>query len=138
VTRSFRGALVGALLLLLASVVPVTAHAELVESDPADGETIATPYTLTATFSEELLDGSRIVVRDAAGDEVARGEVDPDDRTVMVVDLPELPAGSYVAGWTARTADGHTERGTIDFDVAASPTPSPTATPTARPKLDWI
>lgn len=129
------GALVAASLLLVISIVPVLAHAELDESDPPEGGTIETPYTLTATFSEELLDGSSIVVDDTAGDEVARGEPDPDDATVMVVELAELPPGEYVARWTAKTADGHTERGEITFTVAAAATPAPTATPSPTPAV---
>ena len=53
---------------------PGLAHAELEESDPADGATITTPYTLTATFSEEFdPDRSFIRVRGPAGDDRGRG-----------------------------------------------------------------
>lgn len=126
--------LVLACLATLSLAGAVAAHAELVESDPPDGGTIETPYTLVATFDEEMLEErSGIVVRDAAGDEVARGPVDPDDRTRMVAELPELEPGEYVARWTARTADGHTERGEFSFTVSAAATPEPTAAPTATP-----
>ena len=60
-------AFVGAYLLLLISSVPVFGHAELVETDPPNGGTIETPYTLSATFSEELLERSNIVINNAAG-----------------------------------------------------------------------
>lgn len=125
-------ALLGALLFLLTSALPVLGHAELIETDPIDGDTIETPYTVTATFTEELLERSSIVVNNAGGDEVARGEPDPEDRAAMVVDLPLLPPGEYRANWTARTADGHTERGFFTFTVAATPTPAP-PTPTPSP-----
>ena len=55
-------AFAAALVAVLASVV--FAHAPLQSSDPADGATIKTPYTLTATFGEEITpNGSSLVVR---------------------------------------------------------------------------
>lgn len=122
-----------ATLLLVAAAL---AHAELVESDPHDGGTISTPYTFTATFSEELEPNSSIIVRDSSGDEVASGGVSDEDNAMIAVELPELPPGEYRALWTASTADGHTERGRIDFTVIAAPTPSPTAEPTPVPTVD--
>ena len=74
-TRPTR-ALTAALFLLALSVIPVAAHADLEESDPGDGDTIETPYLLTATFSEEFdpdPQRSFMQVVDAAGTEVARG-----------------------------------------------------------------
>ena len=98
----------------------VLAHAELEESDPADGATITTPYTMTATFSEEFdPDRSFIRVRGPSGDIVAEGGQDPDDPTMMTVDLPELPPGEYTAGWQTVTADDNgVEDGTFTFTVA--------------------
>ena len=144
-TRSISGALCSALLLLMFSVMPASAHAELEESDPADGETIETPYTLTATFSEEFDPNpqrSFILVRDSAGDEVARGGVSAEDPQMMTVELPALDPGEYTVRWQTTTADDNgVERGTFTFNVVAATTlpptsPPPTATPaspTARP-----
>ncbi|CAN5860497.1 hypothetical protein BH24CHL6_BH24CHL6_05370 [soil metagenome] len=121
--------------LLAASVAGlVMAHAALVESDPANGETVGTPATLTALFDEELeRASSQIVVRNAAGQEVARGGVSDEDELVMVVELPQLPPGDYLARWTAVTPDdGGVTRGTINFAVAqptATDPPAPTSTP---------
>ena len=132
-THRLIGAFVAATLLVLLATVSVFAHAELVESDPADGETIETPYTLTATFSEEFDPNpqrSFVVVEDPAGDEVARGGVSEDDPTMMTVDLPELEPGDYTVRWQTTTADDQgVERGTFTFNVTA-PTPTPTANPT--------
>jgi methionine-rich copper-binding protein CopC len=132
VTRLLRGVVTAALIVLL-SAAPVFAHAELEESDPADGATIQTPYTLTATFSEEIgTDRSWIeVVSVASGAEVARGGISEEDATVMTVDLPALEPGEYVANWTAVTPDDNgVTRGQITFTVAVAATASPTATRT--------
>jgi copper resistance protein C len=118
-----------ACLLALGLAGSVAAHAELVESDPADGETIRTSYELRATFSEPLAsEGSNVIVRhETSGQEVASGGVD-DEPDTMVVELPELPGGEYVARWTARGDDGHVTRGEIRFTVEA-----PAVTPSASP-----
>jgi copper resistance protein C len=142
-------AVVLACLLVVSVSGLAAAHAELVESDPADGDTIETPATLTAVFSIELdpdPERSFVIVRDAAGTEVARGVVSEDDLTTISAELPALPAGDYTVRWQARDpTDNHTERGTFGFTVVeAAPSPeethvrpgepgSPTATPTITP-----
>lgn len=135
--RAPRAAIPLALLALLWLPSSVTAHASLVESDPPDGGTIETPFTLTARYDEDLgTDRSRIIVRDSAGTEVARGGLNGTDPRLMTVELPALPAGDYEARWTAVTPeDNGVTRGTIEFSVTApaSPSPSPTASPAPSP-----
>lgn len=118
--------------------VTASAHAELISSDPAAGGTLeTTPYTLTATFDEELdAQASTIVVRDSSGAEVASGGVSEDYATVMTVELPELAPGEYTVRWTSVTPDDQgVERGTFTFTVAegATPTAEPTGAPSAGP-----
>jgi methionine-rich copper-binding protein CopC len=131
-------AVVLACLLVLSSAGLAAAHAELVDSDPADTDTIETPATLIAVFSIELdpnPERSFVIVRDAAGVEVARGAVSEDDLTTISAELPALPAGDYTVRWQARDpTDNHTERGTFGFTVVeAAPTPSPTPAPVTAP-----
>jgi copper resistance protein C len=118
--------------------VTVFGHAELESSDPADGATIETPYTLTATFDEELTPtGSSILVQDSSGAQVAAGTVSDADDKSMTADLPQLPAGQYTVLWTAVTADDKAvERGTYHFNVGAATSPgaSPAASTTASPR----
>ncbi|MEA2677097.1 MAG: copper resistance protein [Chloroflexota bacterium] len=118
------------------AALPVIAlgHAELVSSDPPAGGTLTTtPYTLTATFDEELTpDGSSIVVENSIGTAIASGTVSPDDAHMMTAELPAFaglePPGTFTVRWTATTADdGAVERGTYTFNVGAgSATPEPT------------
>jgi len=114
-------------------LVPATAlaHAELLETVPLDGTTVqGTPDELVAAFDEALESGSSLSIRNAAGERLAVGRVDPDDpKRVVITDVPELAPGTYQMRWTAATADGHVERGTWSFTVEAAPTPAPTPEP---------
>jgi hypothetical protein len=136
-TRARLIALAATAALLLLSPTAVAAHAELVETTPADGATVeGTPDELVAVFNEALeADGSSLSIRNAAGDRLAVGQVDPDDATrLLIADVPELAPGTYEMRWTASSDDGHLERDTWSFTVAAAePTPSPTPEPTASP-----
>jgi methionine-rich copper-binding protein CopC len=126
-----------ALLLLLALPGGVSAHAELVTSTPADGETLTTvPAEAVLTFSEGVGAKSTVVVLDGTGATVATGEPGPDGSTVIRVPLPGLSPGPYEVRWTTVADDGHIERGTFSFTIAAS-TPAPaTATPTEAPTAE--
>lgn len=125
-------ATVVALAALAVFTLTVLGHASLVSSDPADGATITTPYTLTANFDEELTaTGSSIAVQDSTGAQVAAGTVSEADDKSMTAELPQLPDGEYTVLWTAVTADDNAvERGTYQFNVgtaAASTGASPGA-----------
>ena len=124
-----------AALLLPASVV---AHAELLETTPADGATVeGTPTEVSATFSEALEeDGSTLELRDRAGDSLATGGLDPDDPArLLIADVPELAPGEYEVRWRTATDDGHSENDTWTFTVTAEPTPSPSPSPTPAPSV---
>jgi methionine-rich copper-binding protein CopC len=107
---------------LFIGATAVLGHAELESSDPAEGATITTPYTLSATFSEELnAESSSLVVQDSTGKTVGTGAVSATDDKVMTAELPGLPAGGYQVAWTAVTADDNgVTRGVYQFAVAAA------------------
>jgi methionine-rich copper-binding protein CopC len=129
-----------ACLLLLPLAATALGHADLVHSDPADGKTIQTPFTITATFSEEFdpnPERSFMSVVNVDEVEVARGQVSQDDPTVMTVDVPVLDPGEYTVRWQTTTADDNgVERDTFTFNVASAPpsaSPSSTAPTSASP-----
>jgi copper resistance protein C len=138
VKTKFAFATIVAFAALSVPALTVLGHAELESSDPADGATIRTPYTLTATFDEELTPtGSSIVIQDPSGAQVAAGTVSDTDDKSMTAELPQLATGEYTVLWTAVTADDNAvERGTYHFnagDAAASPAGSPRTSSGASP-----
>jgi methionine-rich copper-binding protein CopC len=114
----------------------VLSHATLVSSDPTNGATITTPYTLTATFAEDV-DPTRstLTVENSSGTIVASGTVNATDASEttaeMTAQLPALPNGTYTVRWTTVTPDDNgIERGTYTFNVGSgNATPAPTAPP---------
>lgn len=136
-----RVARAGVAALLFALLVPVTVvgHAELDIAAPTDGTTVqGTPTEVAGTFTQTLKpDGSSLQLRNATGDVLATGGVDPaDDQRMAIAALPDLPAGVYEVRWTTLSAeDDELARDTWSFTVVAAPTTSPTATspPTDAP-----
>ncbi len=132
--RLFALAAIAALHLLVLFPASAVAHAELLEATPADGATVVgNPAEISATFSEPLdPDRSTFSLRNAAGERLAVGQIDPADPSRMIIDpVPELAPGAYEVRWAAAGADGHGENDTWSFTVIPAPTPSPTpgATP---------
>jgi methionine-rich copper-binding protein CopC len=135
-----------ALVWMLALPTAVTAHAELVTATPAAGSTVTEPVSeVSATYSEDLTEDSRLGVLDQDGVRIAVGFVDPANKRRMVATLDQAyVAGTFTVRSTAIAEDGHVERTQWTFTIAVPATPSPTpagqssapapsATPTAGP-----
>jgi len=113
----------GVLAFLPSSVV--SAHANLVSSDPARGAALAeAPAAVTLTFSEPLDPAlSQVQLVDVHGKVIVPGPgaFDPATPTVLKLALPaNLPNGAYTAVWqTHSAADGHFANGSVAFSVGA-------------------
>jgi len=99
-----------------------SAHARLVQSDPADGASLhAAPSVVTLSFSEGLEPAfSHVTLATGSGDDVPLQEqkVAGDDGSLLTaVPLEPLSAGSYEARWDVLSKDGHKTSGAIRFTV---------------------
>jgi len=114
---------------LLASLVGIVAlpaisegHAFPVHSEPRVGWTVAnSPPKVTIWFDGELETAfSIITVYNSVKQQVDKGNsrVTGSDRTVLEVDLPPLPAGSYRVFWKALSKDTHVTEGDFTFAIA--------------------
>ncbi|MFE1598942.1 copper resistance CopC family protein [Methylobacterium sp. ID0610] len=111
----------GLALLTLAGIGPASAHAHLASAVPAvDGTVRSAPAEVSLAFTEKLEETlSRIVVRDAAGRQVDKGDthfVGRDPKS-LAVGLGALVPGTYTVTWTARSVDTHQTTGTFTFIV---------------------
>ena len=98
------------------------AHANLIRSEPPANSTLdASPDRITLWFSEPMEAAfSEIQVLNSAGARVDSKDsaVDANDLTLMSVNLPELPDGTYTVAWrNLSTIDGHSLRGSFIFSV---------------------
>lgn len=109
---------------LLLSCGSALAHARLVETYPADGETLAEPpEQVQLRFNEPVeAEFDPIEVYDQEGDRVDEDDarVSPDDRRLLVADLGELSEGLSTVEWRIASADGHPIDGEYEFSVNAS------------------
>lgn len=120
-----------ALALVVLGAAPASAHAELVDTDPAEGAVVETaPDTVTLTFNEPVrLTSQEIAVYDAAGDQVeATSRASGTDVTVGLTRAADLADGTYVVSWNVLSGDGHPISGALTFSVGA-PSASVTAAP---------
>ncbi|GAA4803640.1 hypothetical protein GCM10025786_03040 [Nocardioides caeni] len=111
-------AVLGAVLAVLGTAVPASAHATLVSSDPAEGAILpGAPSSVTFTFDEAVqLVPDGLLAFDASGQPV---EIDAAASGAEVTgELPgELGDGTYVVTWRVVSADGHPIAGSLTFHV---------------------
>ena len=109
-----------ALLCALAMGSDANAHAFLAKSNPAVGATVAAPKTLRLEFTEAVeLAFSGIDVANGSGGAVPARNVrlDPNDRKVLLADVPPLTPGAYRVKWHVVSVDTHRTEGDFAFSV---------------------
>ena len=99
-----------------------SAHASLVDSFPAKGQTLTgSPAEIHLTFNERVeAKYCRVKLVSDAGKnfDADRPRADKANPNTLVAAVPVLKPGSYSARWTAVGADGHKTHGDFKFTVA--------------------
>jgi methionine-rich copper-binding protein CopC len=114
--------------LLMSSLTPALAAAQLVASNPAEGATVKSPRALTLTFSEAMAPATTAVsvVMTAMPGVENHGEMvirnfttdwSADGKTMTLSLRQPLKAGDYDLRWQAAGADGKRLTGTVRFVV---------------------
>ncbi len=130
--------------LLALGAGPAAAHNTLISTDPADGSTVPTaPDAVTLTFNEPAIAlGTQIQVTGPDGSELAAGEPQLADTSVVQPLVDDRPAGAYQVVWRVTSADGHPIEGEFSFeatdaagsdDVEAPPADDPITGPDDEP-----
>ncbi|MFE7507848.1 copper resistance protein CopC [Promicromonospora sp. NPDC057488] len=137
-----------AVVALLATAAPASAHDKLVSSDPASDQTLReAPATVSLTYSADVLDmGAAVVVTDGDGTDWVSDAPAIDGATVTAVLDADMPDGGYEIRWRVVSSDGHPITGIVPFAVgdgeepgagddvaAAEPEASEPATEAATP-----
>jgi methionine-rich copper-binding protein CopC len=108
----------GAIALL--SATQASAHASLVNSDPAANTTVSAPKSITLTFDERLVpafSGFDVVMGDGMK-MTFKTSVSKDHKSITGIPIGPLMAGAYKISWHAAAADdGHKSTGALAFKV---------------------
>jgi methionine-rich copper-binding protein CopC len=105
--------------LSLGAVPIVSAHANLVEATPGNGDQVTDPpEEVTLQFSEGA-QLATVTVTNEAGERVERYTVyiDDEDPTIVHLPLKEVSNGTFTVNWQVLSVDGHTTRGSFFFVV---------------------
>lgn len=137
--------LVAVLAAVFALPTATAAHADLVTSEPAQGDVLPSPFTgpIVLTFSERLAAGSKADLVGSDGATVAQAAVDANAMTMTFTLSTPLDPGAYEVRWVSVADDGDVLRQpVVKFTVApapsASPTPVPSLTPTSQPSTSPV
>ena len=132
-------ALIGLLALGALAIAPrVSAHALLLQANPANGATLAgPPQVVTLTFTEDPEPSlSSVRVLTPSGRQVSRGpaHVVPGRPSTLRVDLDPLSTGVYTVTWrTVSRVDGHVTGGAFAFGVGVTPSAESVSEVTSPP-----
>jgi copper resistance protein C len=133
VRRGVVGALAGVVLSVLVAGGAL-AHAELVDSDPADGATVETPVTTIVLSFSQALDASKSSFRLFGPDGANIGTGRATSPRDMTLGGLALANGDYRIKWVSASADdGDIERGQLTFTVQVAAESPSAAAPSAEP-----
>lgn len=109
------------LLIFVASLARLEAHAFLKDANPGVASTIQTsPSEVRIRFTENIEPAvSSIQVFDASGKEVDKRDLhlDGSDHALVHISLRQLGAGSYKVVWRVVSVDTHVTNGNFTFRV---------------------
>jgi methionine-rich copper-binding protein CopC len=110
------------ILILLAKLARLEAHAFLQRAEPSVGGTVQTsPSEVRIRFTENIEPAaSSVQVFDASGKEVDKRDLhlDRSDHALLHISLPRLGAGTYKVVWRVVSLDTHLTNGSFTFRVA--------------------
>ena len=109
------------LLIFVAGLARLEAHAFLKDANPGVGSTLQTsPSEVQIRFTENIEPAvSSIQVFDASGKEVDKRDLhlDRSDHALLHISLPPLGAGTYKVTWRVVSVDTHVTNGDFTFRV---------------------
>jgi len=114
-------AAVTAVVAVVATATPASAHAQLETTNPGPGATLKDlPENVVLTFSEDVRTPAFVQVDSPDGVNVAQGEVSiVDNRVTQPLGRP-AGAGKYSVSYRITSADGHPVSGTVSFRVLSN------------------
>jgi methionine-rich copper-binding protein CopC len=107
--------------LVLAVPINVWAHAFLDHAEPGVGSEVhGTPAVVKIWFTQNLEPAFSVIeLQDAQGRQIDKKDsyVDPQNKSLLLVSLPELRPGTYTVIWHVVSVDTHKTEGKFKFTV---------------------
>ena len=111
----------GLALATLVGAGQVSAHSQLLSSDPQAGQVLdQAPQHITLTFNESVeisLGAIRLFDGTGTSIDVSAARHPNGDGTIVQIDLPKLSNGSYVVDWRVVSADSHPVHAAYTFQI---------------------
>ena len=99
-------------------MVPASAHAVLVGTNPKDGASLATaPNTITLTFNENIGTPAFIAVQSPDGKKVTTSKATAIDHQITATVADVGKRGRYAVSYRVVSADGHPVEGTFHYSM---------------------
>lgn len=112
------------------ATTPASAHNVLIDTEPAEGETVTTqPGTVELVFDQAVQDQddfNQVVVLNSQEQAFHQGAPQI-DHNVVTVDVHDMPDGDYSVSYRIVSADGHPVDGSFDFTMATGEDVEPPA-----------
>ena len=137
--RWFSVAAALALTLLIAEPIQAEAHTFLIASSPAAGQRLlVSPQALQLDFAQPVVvGGSQVVIQTSSRKSIPTGALQRSaNGTLITVQLPRLPSGTYEVTWQALSEDGHVSTGDFVFAIGSGAVLPAVTSGTAAP-TDW-
>ncbi|GAA3667669.1 copper resistance CopC family protein [Microbacterium marinilacus] len=111
-----------AVVAVIATAVPASAHDQLISSSPQAGARLeSAPTSIALEFSDELLTlgdaGTTVIVMDGDGRDWAAGKPAVEENLVTLDLSSGMPESGYEIRWQVVSSDGHPIAGVIPFTV---------------------
>src|SRR5882757_1169573 len=117
------------LLSVLCFATGVSAHAELVSTEPGDGSMLASaPMTVQLHFNESVTP-ALVSLIDAEGKARDDAMVRSAGETIVITLPKNLPRGTQVVSYRVISQDGHPVAGAMVFSIGAATTTAATLAP---------
>lgn len=105
-----------ALLLVFSLVIPAFAHAQLLSSQPANGDSLATTDEVVLTFNEEISPDFVQLAGTGPDGDILDGEAVVDG-TVLTQPIRSTANGEHTLTYRVVSADGHPVSGEVTFTL---------------------
>ena len=132
-----------AVIATLAMAMPASAHDQLISSNPAEGERLASaPENISMRFSGQLIvldssmAGAVVMVVDESGRDWATGEIEVQGDTVTAQLTAGMPVAGYQVRWQVVSEDGHPVAGVISFTIGDAEPMTTSGTNVSAPDED--